>query len=176
MNVFYRKSVCILYTCKYGNQKSSYVEEHNITHCTYVTNENRPRVWEKRNLTHTTARALSHQSKKACISFFSCMSVRVSVCLSVSPHLPVRLPLDGLSWNLILGGLLRKSVEEIRMWLKSDKNMRYFTGWTHKYVHIGKLRAVNHKNVVCFLLGNSPVSEFYMPTFRNIVYSIFIGR
>ena len=22
-------------------------------------------------------------------------------------------------------------------------------------------------NVVCFLLGNSPVSEFYMPTFRN---------
>ena len=22
-------------------------------------------------------------------------------------------------------------------------------------------------NVVCFILGNSPVSEFYMPTFRN---------
>jgi len=22
-------------------------------------------------------------------------------------------------------------------------------------------------NVVCFLLGNSPESEFYMPTFRN---------
>ena len=22
-------------------------------------------------------------------------------------------------------------------------------------------------NVVCFLLGNSPASEFYMPTFRN---------
>ena len=24
-------------------------------------------------------------------------------------------------------------------------------------------------NVVCFLLGNSPASEFYMPTFRNTV-------
>jgi hypothetical protein len=24
-------------------------------------------------------------------------------------------------------------------------------------------------NVVCFLLGNSPASEFYMPTFRNIL-------
>jgi len=30
---------------------------------------------------------------------------------------------------------------------------------------ISKLRRV--LNVVCFLLGNSPVSEFYMPTFRN---------
>jgi len=24
-------------------------------------------------------------------------------------------------------------------------------------------------NVVCFILGNSPASEFYMPTFRNIL-------
>jgi len=30
--------------------------------------------------------------------------------------------------------------------------------------------------VVSFLLGNSPASEFYMPTFRNTVCSIFIGR
>jgi predicted ABC-type ATPase len=31
--------------------------------------------------------------------------------------------------------------------------------------------------VVCFLLGNSPASEFCMPTFRNtLVCSIFIGR
>jgi hypothetical protein len=29
--------------------------------------------------------------------------------------------------------------------------------------------------VVCFLLGNSPASEFCMPTFRNTVCSIFIG-
>ena len=25
----------------------------------------------------------------------------------------------------------------------------------------------NMTNKVCFLLGNSPASEFYMPTFRN---------
>jgi len=30
--------------------------------------------------------------------------------------------------------------------------------------------------VVCFLLGNSPASDFYMATFRNTVFSIFIGR
>jgi len=30
--------------------------------------------------------------------------------------------------------------------------------------------------VVYFLLGNSPASEFYMPTFRNTVFSIFISR
>ena len=32
-----------------------------------------------------------------------------------------------------------------------------------------------HRNfVVSFLLGNSPASEFYMPTLRNTVFSIFI--
>jgi hypothetical protein len=30
-------------------------------------------------------------------------------------------------------------------------------------------------NVVLFPLGDSPASEFYMPAFRNIVSSIFIG-
>ena len=30
-------------------------------------------------------------------------------------------------------------------------------------------------NIVHFLLGNSPASEFYMPTFWNTVCSIFIG-
>jgi len=29
--------------------------------------------------------------------------------------------------------------------------------------------------LVCFLLGNSPASEFYVPTFWNTVCSIFIG-
>jgi len=29
--------------------------------------------------------------------------------------------------------------------------------------------------VVCILLGDSPASEFYMPTFQNTVCSIFIG-
>ena len=31
-------------------------------------------------------------------------------------------------------------------------------------------------NVVCFLLGNSPASKFYMPMVRDTVCSIFIGR
>ena len=31
-------------------------------------------------------------------------------------------------------------------------------------------------NVVFFLLGDSPESEFYVPTFRNTVCYIFIGR
>jgi len=32
----------------------------------------------------------------------------------------------------------------------------------------GRIMHVNITNhVVCFLLGNSPASEFYMPTFRN---------
>jgi hypothetical protein len=30
-------------------------------------------------------------------------------------------------------------------------------------------------NVVFFLLGDSPASEFYVPTFRNTLISIFIG-
>jgi hypothetical protein len=28
------------------------------------------------------------------------------------------------------------------------------------------------KTVVCFLLGNSPASEFYMPTFRNTLFHL----
>jgi len=36
---------------------------------------------------------------------------------------------------------------------------------------------VNYSStVVCILLANYPASEVYMPTFRNIVHSIFIGR
>ena len=29
-----------------------------------------------------------------------------------------------------------------------------------------------HRYVVCFLLGNSPASEFYMPTFRNTLFHL----
>jgi len=31
------------------------------------------------------------------------------------------------------------------------------------------------QSVVCFVLGNSPVTEFYMPTFLNTVGSISVG-
>jgi len=29
------------------------------------------------------------------------------------------------------------------------------------------------KSVVCFLLGDSPASEFYMPTFRNTLFHLY---
>jgi hypothetical protein len=34
----------------------------------------------------------------------------------------------------------------------------------------------NFSLVVSFLLGNYPASEFYMPTFRNTVSSVFIAE
>ena len=42
------------------------------------------------------------------------------------------------------------------------------------FVTIAKTRQ-QKKKVACFLLGNSPGSEFYMPTFRNTVRYIVIG-
>jgi len=30
-------------------------------------------------------------------------------------------------------------------------------------------------NVMCFLVGNSPASEFYMPTFRNTLFYLIGG-
>jgi len=41
------------------------------------------------------------------------------------------------------------------------------------FVSISNFRCV--LNVVCFILGDSPASEFYMPTFWNSVCSVFIG-
>jgi hypothetical protein len=35
---------------------------------------------------------------------------------------------------------------------------------------ISNFRRVQH--VVCFLLGNSPASEFYMPTFQNTLFHL----
>jgi len=36
---------------------------------------------------------------------------------------------------------------------------------------ISNIRRVLH--VVCFLLGNSPASEFYIPTFRNTLFHLY---
>jgi hypothetical protein len=46
--------------------------------------------------------------------------------------------------------------------------------------NVSLLASVNYdktvlKNVVFFLFGDSPASEYYVPTFRNTVSSIFIG-
>jgi len=42
-----------------------------------------------------------------------------------------------------------------KIWRRSTSNHRY----------------IRSEHLVCFLLGNSPASEFYMPTFRNTVPS-----
>jgi hypothetical protein len=40
-----------------------------------------------------------------------------------------------------------------------------------------KISELRHKTKVAFfLLGDSPASEFYVPTFRNTICPIFIGR
>ena len=41
---------------------------------------------------------------------------------------------------------------------------------------ISNFRPVLNTSILCFLLGSSPASELYMPTFRNTICSIFIGR
>jgi len=35
-----------------------------------------------------------------------------------------------------------------------------------------RILTINYVFVVCFLLGNSPASEFYMPTFRNTLFHL----
>jgi hypothetical protein len=34
------------------------------------------------------------------------------------------------------------------------------------------VKQVNNNGFVCFLPGNSPASEFYMPTFRNTLFHL----
>ena len=46
----------------------------------------------------------------------------------------------------------------------------------HKEVQVIVILISNFRrvlNAVCFLLGNSPASEFYMPTFRNTVFHLY---
>jgi len=40
----------------------------------------------------------------------------------------------------------------------------------HPIFHVSRIRV--NLLVVCFLLGNSPASEFYMPTFRNTLFHL----
>jgi hypothetical protein len=59
--------------------------------------------------------------------------------------------------------------------LYSENNMeqKYTVLVNYKDVNVETVNI--YTSVVCFLLGNSSASEFYMPTFRNTVRSIFIG-
>jgi len=54
---------------------------------------------------------------------------------------------------------------------EADKVIYPFTVCISKYVLlISNFRLI--LNVVCFLLSNSPASEFYMPTFRNTLFHL----
>ena len=63
------------------------------------------------------------------------------------------------SFVLFDAGHSRKLIVEI------NKNLKFIEEWTLLIWNF--LRVLN---VVRFLLGNSPASEFYMPTFRNTLF------
>jgi len=66
---------------------------------------------------------------------------------------------------------LRNSVSQVKV---KSNNLDEKIGKNNSVVFlISYFRRV--LNVVCFLLGNSLASEFYMSTFRNTLCSIFIG-
>jgi len=67
----------------------------------------------------------------------------------------VRLPGPEATYNLFL--IFKPILQKLHCKYTSD----IYT-YTHTHIQINYMF-----NVVCFLLGNSPVSEFYMPTFQN---------
>ena len=77
-----------------------------------------------------------------------------------------------------------KKQMEINSGFKGLKSVNWFESWNGStpdiWQHggisflISNFRRVLY--VVCFLLGNFPASEFYRPTFRNTLSSIFIDR
>ena len=80
--------------------------------------------------------------RRATISFV--MSVCPYVCVSVRPHGTTHLPLDGVSWNLIVEYFF-KSIEKIEVWLKSDNNNSYFT-WRSTYIYDISLNSSYNEN------------------------------
>jgi hypothetical protein len=50
--------------------------------------------------------------------------------------------------------------------------------WRHfKYLELSvDLKGVKRNNIVCFLLGNNPASEFYMLTFQNTLFHLYRCR
>ena len=61
--------------------------------------------------------------------------------------------------------ILATSLKMLKIYIFSDKKNIRAINETRIKLLISNFRRV--LNVVCFLLGDSPASEFYMPTFRN---------
>jgi hypothetical protein len=58
------------------------------------------------------------------------------VCLCVSPHETNRQPLDGSSWNFMLRIFAKqKSVDQIRLNVKSNKYYKHFTWFLLRYIN-----------------------------------------
>lgn len=78
------------------------------------------------------------------------LSAFLCVCLSALPHVTVRLSLNWFRWSLTVG-LLRKCVEEVQIYLQSDKNIRYFT-WRPKYVLTLLPTWIHHEGICATLV------------------------
>ena len=78
---------------------------------------------------------IRHVLKRLCkIPQKTIISFTISVCPSVRLHWTAGLPLDGFSWNLVSFFFFEKSVEKIKVPLKSGHTNRYFTG-RPTYIH-----------------------------------------
>ena len=76
------------------------------------------------------------------------------------------LTVSGTFWTVQLpGAVLSKCRESGRHGACSSRRTYCFVPFL-----ISNFRHV--LNAVCFLLGNSPASEFYMPTFRNTLFHL----
>ena len=103
--------------------------------------------------------------------------------LKLSSRYPVRLLLLRLPVNSTFSYICppiicfrRQFLHNTRMWptqsavlrfLLCRKSLSSLTLWNTSSFLVSNFRRV--PNVVCFLLGNSPASEFYMLTFRNVL-------
>jgi hypothetical protein len=70
------------------------------------------------------------------------------ICLRVfvRPHVSTGLPLDGFSWDLICA-FFRKSVKQLQISLKSDKNKEYFTRRLFTFMTISQWTLLWIRNV-----------------------------
>jgi hypothetical protein len=68
------------------------------------------------------------------------------------------------------GGQRRREMGDNMLEIGNSEYKLHETYCQYIIVLIANFRRV--LNVVCFLLGNSPASEFYIPTFRNTLFHL----